>query len=125
MLRRAEAMPQNASWAAIKAQSPIGDTCATGFELRGLAASLLQAQEEERRRVSRELHDELGQRLALLEIQIEAMKRRVNPGEQLASELVTLRERVGEIADDVHRICYRLHPAILENLGLIAAVRSY
>jgi len=125
MLRRAEAMRQDASWTPIQPPSPLPAGCDRGVEFRGLAANLLQAQEEERRRVSRELHDELGQRLALLEIQIEAMKSRLNPTDQLACELVSLRDRVGEIADDVHRICYRLHPAILENLGLIAAIRSY
>src|SRR5581483_7508982 len=124
MLRRAEAVPQNTNWTAIGNQGSI-DGARGGFEFRGLAANLLQAQEEERRRVSRELHDELGQRLALLEIQIEAMKRRLNPSEQLATELLSLRTRVGEIADDVHRICYRLHPAVLENLGLVPALRSY
>jgi signal transduction histidine kinase len=94
-------------------------------EFRMLAGNLLAAQEEERRRVSRELHDELGQRLALLEIQIEQMERRLASDAQVTSELESLRGHVVALADDVHRICYRLHPAILENLGLIAALESY
>ncbi len=125
MLRRAELTSQNPNWIELKTRDAAHEGGGNCFELRELAANLLEAQEEERRRVSRELHDELGQRLALLEIQIEEMKRRLGSDERLASELVTLRTRVGEIADDVHRICYRLHPAILENLGLVAAVRSY
>jgi signal transduction histidine kinase len=124
MLRRAETPSGNANWPVIPAKRT-ADTGDRGYQFHGFAANLLQAQEEERRRVSRELHDELGQRLALLEIQIEAMKRRLAPDDRLASDLLILRERVGEIADDVHRICYRLHPAILENLGLVAAVRSH
>lgn len=121
MLRRAEMTVDEDEWI------PEGTRglCGSGFELPRVAASLLEAQEEERRRVSRELHDELGQSLALLEIQIEEMKRRLGSDKKLAAELVALRTRVGEIADDLHRICYRLHPAILENLGLITAVRSY
>src|SRR5258706_10504199 len=95
------------------------------FEFRTLAGNLLAAQEEERRRVSRELHDELGQRLALLEIQIEQMELRLSGAGQVASEFECLRGHVAKIADDVHRICYRLHPAILENLGLVAALESY
>jgi signal transduction histidine kinase len=91
-------------------------------ELRGLQVA---AQEEERRRVSRELHDELGQRLALLEIQIEQMERQLGGDAAVTAALESLRGRVGEIADDLHRICCRLHPAVLENLGLIVAVRSY
>ncbi len=94
-------------------------------ELPRLAADLLDAQEEERRRVSRELHDELGQRLALLEIQIEQLERQLGADKAVHSALETLRGRVGEIADDVHRICCRLHPAVLENLGLLVAVRSF
>ena len=95
------------------------------YDVRVTSARLLATEEEERRRVSRELHDELGQRLALLEIQIEEMGRRLGSNPDVASGLGKLRSQVGEIADDVHRICYRLHPAILEHLGLIAAVRSY
>jgi signal transduction histidine kinase len=95
------------------------------FEFRASSARLLATEEEERRRVSRELHDELGQRLALLEIQIEEMGRRLGSDPDVAMGLGKLRTQVGEIADDVHRICHRLHPAILEHLGLIAAIRSY
>ncbi|HUA86944.1 MAG TPA: histidine kinase [Bryobacteraceae bacterium] len=94
-------------------------------KFRASSAHLLATEEEERRRVSRELHDELGQRLALLEIQIEEMGRRLGSDPNVASGLNKLRAQVGEIADDVHRICYRLHPAVLEHLGLIAALRSY
>lgn len=97
----------------------------SGPERHGLAANLLAAQEEERSRVSRELHDDLGQRLALLEIQIEEMERRLGGDVRIHSGLELLRAQVGRIADDVHRICYRLHPAVLETLGLIPAVRSF
>jgi signal transduction histidine kinase len=94
-------------------------------EFRFLAASLLAAQEEERRRVSCELHDELGQRLALLEIQVEQMDRRIGDDARVHLELQTFRAHLARISDDVHRICCRLHPVILENLGLIPALRSY
>lgn len=97
----------------------------TTFEFRATSAHLLAAEEEERRRVSRELHDELGQRLALLELQIEEMERRLGSDPDVIVGLEKLRANVGVIADDVHRICYRLHPAILEHLGLVAALRSY
>jgi len=98
---------------------------ANAREFRATSAKLLAAEEEERRRVSRELHDELGQRLALLELQIEEMQRRLGSNAEVASGLGRLRVHVGEIADDVHRICCRLHPAVLEHLGLIAALRAY
>ncbi len=90
-----------------------------------LAADRVAAPEEERRRVSRELHDELGQRLGLLELQIAQMKRELAGDSSVCSALDSLRGSVGDIADDLHRICCRLHPAVLENLGLAAAVRSF
>jgi signal transduction histidine kinase len=90
-----------------------------------LAADRVAAQEEERRRVSRELHDELGQRLGLLELQIAQMERELGGNSGVSSALELLRGSVGAIADDLHRICCRLHPAVLENLGLAAAVRCF
>ncbi len=116
-MRRADIKLETADWPGMLPQD------ANAF--RDSSAHLLATEEEERRRVSRELHDELGQRLALLEIQIEEMARRLGSDPNVASGLSKLRLQVGEIADDVHRICYRLHPAILEHLGLIAAIRSY
>jgi signal transduction histidine kinase len=127
MLRRAEVGSGISNWAAVQAQDGVRGSgiSRNSVELRDLAANLMEAQEEECRRVACELHDELGQSLALLEIQIEEMKRRLGSDEKIAAELGALRTRVGNISDDVHRICYRLHPAILENLGLIAGLRSY
>lgn len=119
--RPAEITLPSPSWT-LSAQPP---GPALRFDVRGPAADLLAAQEEERRRVSRELHDELGQRLALLEIQIEQMERQLGSNAAVYSALESLRGHVGEIADDVHRICCRLHPAILENLGLVVAVRAF
>lgn len=85
--------------------------------------SLLEMQEAERRRISQELHDDLGQRLALLEIQIDRLEQQcIAPA--ISKGLKSLRERLGEMDQDVHRICYRLHPVILEKLGLIVALDS-
>jgi signal transduction histidine kinase len=101
---------------------------------RPIAAQLFVAQEAERRRVSREMHNDLAQRVALLEFEIERMKRRFagGPGapqqQDLRSlvvpELDSLRGAVVLLADDLHRICEQLHPAVLENLGLVRGVES-
>lgn len=101
---------------------------------RNVAAQMLGVQEAERRRVSREMHNDLAQRVALLEFEIESMKRRFSerPGmseqqdlrELVLPELESLRGAVGLLADDVHRICEQLHPAVLENLGLVRGVAS-
>lgn len=92
--------------------------------LRGFTAYLLLAQEAEQRRISREIHDDLGQKLALLEIQVERMKGAPPSEAHLVSELEALRGRVAELAEDLHRICHCLHPVILDNLGLTAGIES-
>src|SRR5450631_3843685 len=77
--------------------------------------ALMEVQEEERRRISRELHDDLGQRLALLEIQIDQVQQGcLSP--DATQKLQEVKQRIGEMDRDLHRICYRLHPVILEQL---------
>jgi signal transduction histidine kinase len=90
--------------------------------LRGFAAHLLLAQEAEQRRISREIHDDLGQKLALLEIQLERMKGTPRSEAGLVSELEALRGSVAGLAEDLHRICHCLHPVILDNLGLAVGI---
>jgi signal transduction histidine kinase len=83
---------------------------------------MLQAQESERRRVCREMHDDLAQRVALMGLQIENMKQRYTAGSGMVPELDSLSGCVAMLADDVHRICYRLHPVVLDNLGLVRGI---
>ncbi len=68
------------------------------------------------------MHDDLAQRVALLEFEIESMKRRFNSQPQVLPELDSLRGSVAMLAEDVHRICERLHPVVLDNLGLVRGV---
>ena len=83
----------------------------------------MEVQEEERRRISQELHDDLGQRLALLEIRISQFELRYLPADILLG-LKALRDLVGEMDRDIHRICYELYPVVLEKLGLIVGLTS-
>jgi signal transduction histidine kinase len=87
---------------------------------------LIRAQEEERSRVARELHDDLNQRLALLSIELEQLGQRI-PVKQSAirARVEHLRTQAEEISSEVHRLSYQLHPAKLDHLGLIAATKSY
>src|SRR5580692_4756707 len=87
-----------------------------------LAVQVIVAQEAERRRFSREMHDDLAQKVALLEFQIEGMKRTFDQRDGATAELECLRRSVAALAEDLHRICYRLHPVVLDNLGLVAGV---
>jgi signal transduction histidine kinase len=82
----------------------------------------LTAQELERKRISREIHDDLLQRLGILEIQLERMTQASAPEGRLGSELQALRSMVASLTDDLHRICYGLHPALLDTLGLAPAI---
>ena len=91
--------------------------------LRDLSGRLINAQEEERRRVARELHDDLNQRMALLSIELEQLGEIEEPC-NLGRRLKSVQNRAKEISADIHRLSYKLHPSKLDHLGLAAAVKS-
>jgi len=94
-------------------------------ELQCLTGRLILGQEAERRRLSRELHDDLSQRLAALAIEVGKMETRVDDRkETILQHLRGLRDKTIRIAADVHNLSRRLHPSILEDLGLTKAVES-
>ena len=88
--------------------------------IRSLGARLLNAQESERARVARDLHDDISQQMALLEIDLEQLAGVVN-GEGESLMLDTL-HRAQEIGRSVHDLSHRLHPAKLKLIGLVAAL---
>jgi PAS domain S-box-containing protein len=90
--------------------------------LRDVNRRLIVAQEEERRRIARELHDHLNQQLALLAIDLQTA---VKTGGPLARKLQEAWQRTSDIASDVHAISHRLHPSKLETLGLSATIRAH
>jgi PAS domain S-box-containing protein len=92
-------------------------------ELRLLTNKLLNLPEEERRRIARELHDDLSQRLAVLSIQLGNIS--LDDDLDKNSEiLLTLKNSIIRLATDVHGLSRRLHPSILDDLGLIDALKS-
>jgi two-component system CheB/CheR fusion protein len=93
-------------------------------EVQALAASLLTAQEEERRRVSRELHDQICQQLASLAIDIGGLAANLHPPEDAQSRLKALQARVVKASEETRHIAYELHPSVLDDLGLVASLRS-
>jgi two-component system CheB/CheR fusion protein len=95
-------------------------------QLRTLTAGLVEAQEEERRRVSQELHDDISQRLAALAIQLEVLHRAqgISP-EELHRKLGELQKQMEVLAEDLRRTARNLHPFMLTHLGLEPALRSY
>ena len=93
--------------------------------LRAFSAGLLVAQERERHHLSRELHDDLTQRLALLELNLDTLQRKHPTPNQLAENLQSFREQVTALSEDLRRIAYHLHPSVLDDLGLVVAAETY
>ncbi len=91
-------------------------------EVRRLQLLARRAEEQERRRIGRELHDEAGQSLLLLRLQLEMLEKSAVGG--LRAGLGEARETVERIVTELRRIVTALSPAVLERLGLTAAVRQ-
>jgi PAS domain S-box-containing protein len=97
---------------------------ATKAELEQLAGRLLHAQEEERLRISRELHDDIGQRMVLMGLEIERLKQQLHADHNttLAKKATDLSLRLQELASTIHDMCRDLHSTKLDHLGLRAAL---
>jgi PAS domain S-box-containing protein len=94
-------------------------------ELRVLTGRLLQAQETERRRIARELHDDLNQSLALLSLELDVLGQKpLESAAQLRERTRELSARVKQLSSSVHDLSHQLHPSKLEQLGLLAGVRG-
>ena len=95
-------------------------------KLQALRNRLTRTQEEERSRIARDLHDDIGQRLAVLSIDLEQIKlASLKVSSTLAGELESLVRTAGGIASDVHNISRRLHPSQVELLGLAPALNNF
>lgn len=92
-------------------------------QLRGLAARLQSVQEVERKRVAREIHDQLGQALTAIKIDVSSLVRELPGGQKQQPERTsTILKLVDETIQSVRRISTELRPGILDDLGLVAAV---
>jgi PAS domain S-box-containing protein len=92
--------------------------------LRFLTSQLLSAQERERKRISMELHDELGQNLAVLKLQVRAIERALGEDQQdLKEGCRELLHYLDGVIDNIRRLSHDLSPAILEDLGLQSALK--
>jgi signal transduction histidine kinase len=92
--------------------------------LRDLSGRLIHAQEEERSRVARELHDDLSQRMALLSIELEQLADAMSNSAKMRRRFESIQNQAQEISSDIHRLSYSLHPSKLDHLGLAAAIKS-
>jgi len=93
-------------------------------QVRQLSEHMLEVEEEERRRISAELHDETGQAMAWMRLQLEMLERDLPPGSALRGRAAEIREAAERTIVEIRRILAALSPAVLEQMGLPAAVRQ-
>jgi PAS domain S-box-containing protein len=95
------------------------------MELIQLTERLIRAQEDERQRLARELHDDIGQRLSLLIIGLDRLKQGLPAEMQMECEQVaSALENASELASDIHGLSHQLHSSKLQHLGLKSALRE-
>jgi PAS domain S-box-containing protein len=95
-------------------------------QIHALAARLISAEESERRRISLHLHDDLSQNIATMGLAISRLKRKLPVAkEEIVDELDRLGRQTNELTSQIRRLSHELHPAVLEHLGLLAALESH
>ncbi len=107
----------------LEINSDVTDQRKSEENLRNLSSRLLRLQDEERRRIARELHDSTGQKLALVKMGLESLAKQPNPvpasGISVSECLISLDEAISEI----RTLAQLLHPPLLDEAGLAAAIR--
>jgi PAS domain S-box-containing protein len=94
--------------------------------LAALSGRLIEAQDEERKRIAREIHDDYNQRLAVLAIDLEELAENVGESSGEGSQKVhELFNRISELGADLHSLSHRLHSSTLESLGLVAGLKAF
>ena len=93
--------------------------------LASVSGKLIEAQEQERRRIARELHDDIGQRLALLAIELARFQQTSSNPSELPGRIGKLQMLTSEIAGDIQFLSHELHSSRLQYLGLAAALRGF
>jgi two-component system, NarL family, sensor kinase len=94
--------------------------------MRALAARLITAQESERRRISLLLHDDVSQNIAAIGLSISSLKRKLPAtSEEIIAQLDQLGARTYDLTTQIRKLSHQLHPEVLEQLGLVAALESH
>jgi signal transduction histidine kinase len=94
-------------------------------QLQDLAGRLVTAEEAERTRIARDLHDDVGQRVASLSIALSGLRRRLPDSEEPArEEVASLQRQASGLSADLRQLSHDLHPGALEHLGLLEALRG-
>ena len=93
--------------------------------LRQLSRKLLTSQEDEQRRIARDLHDDVSQRMALLILKLQQLSKRLPADDPAVRALEDINVNARALLEDLQHVAYELHPSILEDLGLRAAIQCY
>ena len=105
-----------------RAQSALRESYA---RIRDLAGRLITAQEAERARIARDLHDDVGQRVASFSIALGTLKRRLDTADDLVrADLAHLQQETISLAKNLRLLSHELHPGLLQQLGLVEALRA-
>jgi PAS domain S-box-containing protein len=97
-------------------------------QLQRVTGRLIVAQETERSRIARDLHDDVSQQIAGLSIALSSLKRRIGTqpeDRRLATDLSLIQERTASVADNIRHLSHDLHSSVLEHAGLVAALSSH
>lgn len=101
------------------------DELARREQLRSeLLDKIITAQEEERKRIARDLHDDTSQALSALIYTLEAAEATC-PAPEVKPSLATMRQRVAQVLEGIHKLIFDLRPSMLDHLGLFVALRWY
>jgi signal transduction histidine kinase len=108
-----------------RARSTTSELLSSNQRIRRLAQELITAQEAERSRLARELHDDIGQRIASLSVGLSLIKRRiqnVDPG--VRADAARLQQEIIDLANSLRQLSHEWHSSTLEHVDLIAAVKA-
>ena len=95
-------------------------------KVKQLFGKQLLAQDEERKRISRELHDSVNQQVAAISISLSKLKREL-PVQDLSidTQITLIEERIGELSESIRHLSHRLHSTTIQHVGLVSALNSY
>ena len=94
--------------------------------LESLSGRLIEAQDEERKRIAREIHDDYNQRIAMVTLNLEQLGEDVGDSSgETSQKFQELFDRVSELGADLHSLSHRLHSSTLESLGLVAGLEAF
>jgi len=123
-VKLAEAMSSQAS-VAVENAILFEQMQAATVRMKALSRRLVETQENERRHISRELHDEAGQALVSLRYGLRLLEREIDEGGSADGRVADLVQQTDAVIDGLHRLAADLRPASLDSLGLEAALRQY